>query len=90
MVASIRPISEHIKAVSEGRGEYTLVLEGRTATMPVRKEVPAASAVADEFCELTKIAGVGRRDAIKLLAERYAIPSRQIYKLIEAAKVSVD
>ena len=78
----VRPISEHLAKMSEGRGEFTLVVSppvevGLTVT------VPSAGDVGREFGRLTEIDGLSRREAIRSLAAKYGIKARQAYNLVE-------
>jgi len=78
----VRPISEHLAKISEGRGEFTLVVSppvevGLTVT------VPSAGDVGREFGRLTEIDGLSRREAIRSLAAKYGIKARQAYNLVE-------
>jgi 16S rRNA (cytidine1402-2'-O)-methyltransferase len=86
---AVRPISHHIANLEVERGEFTLVVDG-SKDRNVPEALPSASQVAVEFGELTNISGSGRRAAIRELAERYGISSREVFALLERAKVSVD
>jgi len=73
----------------QSRGEFTVVLAGAadeesTAGVPVSADV-----VADEFYRLTNSENMLRRKAISLLARRFNMSSRDIYKIVEASKDSV-
>jgi hypothetical protein len=50
--------------------------------------IPDAETAWHEFGRLTKNDGRSRKEAIAELAEKYGIPKRQIYALVEAAKES--
>jgi len=52
--------------------------------------IPDAETAWHEFGRLTKFGGRSRKEAIAELAERYRLPKRQIYALVEAAKESVE
>ena len=83
----IRPISGHIDGDLEERGEFTLVLQGAlqpSETCPVPHD---AAQVAREFGELTNTRGLTRREALRELADRYKMPSRQLYAVLEKAKI---
>ena len=77
----IRPITELLKHFSEARGEFTILLPPRTIpTVEVKPPEPAA--VALELGELTKNGGLKRREALKVLADRYGIGVNALYKLL--------
>ena len=81
----VRHISDHLENLDAERGEFTLVIEGHTgvAGPGVR---PSANDVAAEFGELTNIAGLDRREAIRELAGRHRISAREVFGLLEEAK----
>ena len=86
---AVQPISSHLAALAEERGEFTLVLRGARPDA-VSIPVPLAPAVADEFCQLTNKGGMGRRQAIKVLADRHRISARRVFALLEEAKCSAE
>ena len=84
----VRPISAHLSGDLEERGEFTLVVRGIDSSVERPIVTPSATLLAHEFGELTNTAGLGRREALKRLAERYRIPAREVYALLERAKNS--
>ncbi len=86
----VRPISAHLAELREERGEFTLVVAGVQVSETDGPEVPAPDQLALEFGELTNIKPVGRRDAIRTLADKYGISSREIFSLLERAKTSAE
>ena len=85
----VRPISQLIKGLTEERGEFTLVVAG-APQHSTGQEVPPPAQMAREFGELTNILPVNRRDAIRTLATKYAISSREVFSLLERAKLSAE
>jgi 16S rRNA (cytidine1402-2'-O)-methyltransferase len=85
----VRPISRHLEELREERGEFTVVVEGAKVG-ETGQEVPAPEQMAREFGELTNIAAVGRRDAIRTLAAKYSMSSRDVFSLLERAKTSAE
>jgi 16S rRNA (cytidine1402-2'-O)-methyltransferase len=81
----VRPISDHIGAVSDGRGEYTLVIAPPPAT-PAYPEVPTAKSMSSEFGQLIEMQGISRRSAIKQLALKYGLSARAVYSLVEKGR----
>jgi 16S rRNA (cytidine1402-2'-O)-methyltransferase len=78
----VRPISGHLEALSEERGEFTLVVgPPEPSTKPA--SLPSRDLIAQEFSQLTLEGGLGRRPAIKTLATKYGVPSREVYKLVQ-------
>jgi 16S rRNA (cytidine1402-2'-O)-methyltransferase len=81
----IRPISGHLDAITEGRGEYTLVVE--PAHVPARHhDIPSSQMIYEEFCHLTDVGGVSRRGAIRFLADKYGLKTRDAYRLVEEGR----
>jgi hypothetical protein len=71
--------------VSDGRGEYTLVI-APPPTTPAYPEVPAAESISSEFGQLIEIQGTSRRSAIKQLALKYGLSARAVYSLVEKGR----
>jgi len=84
----VRPISGHLSARLEERGEFTLVVQGAPDQASDITPVPSADEIKHEFGLLTNNDGVTRREAIKALSRRYGIPSRTIFASLEASKNS--
>jgi 16S rRNA (cytidine1402-2'-O)-methyltransferase len=81
----IRPISQHLSALGEGRGEYTLVVAAMTV-VEHHPDPPSAAALFAEFGQLIEIEGVTRRAAIKQLALKYGLGARKVYSLVEEGR----
>ena len=79
-------ISEHLSALEEERGEFTLVVSGAAADTTASIDIPAPEIVAAEFGHITNNATLGRREAIRQLADKYGLPTRQVFDLLERAK----
>ena len=84
---AVQPISRHLAHLLEERGEFTLVLRG-ASDVAATIATPSATSLADEFGQLTNNGAMARRQAIKTLANRYQIPARQVFALLEEAKYS--
>jgi 16S rRNA (cytidine1402-2'-O)-methyltransferase len=85
----IGPIIEVLPAISEPRGEYTVVVSPPTPEAQTVQPLPTPHRLLAEFGQLTEIYGSTRRQAISELAVRYHMPQRQLYDAIERAKKSV-
>ena len=85
----VRPISEHLRELTEERGEFTVVVAGASVDR-TGQEVPAPKQMAQEFGELTNIETVNRRGAIRTLAAKYGISSREVFAVLERAKNSAE
>ena len=81
----VRPISEHLAAVGDGRGEYALVVAAADAVERY-PDLPSPSALSAEFGQLIETKGVTRRAAIKQLALKYGLGARKVYSLVEQGR----
>lgn len=79
---AVRPISEHLRGLSDGRGEFTLVV-GPAVEMATIPTVPDARQIGVEFGHLTEHEGFSRREAIRAIATKYGIKAREAYSLVE-------
>lgn len=86
----VRPISEHLAAISGPIGEYTLVIAPASEGADEMVQSPPDAALAAEFGELTEQLGFGRREALRELGRKYGKTTRQIYDTMERVKQSVD
>jgi len=89
----IRPISVHLTESFEERGEFTLVLRAAVQRLAKPTQVSTdldPARLAQEFGELTNNDGLGRRAALKRLSDRHRITSREVYALLERAKISSE
>lgn len=85
----VRPISGHLKLLYLARGEFTLVVSPAAAEEG-RERRPSDAELASEFGDLTNSGMGGRREILKLLSQKYEIPSKELYDIIERAKKSGD
>ena len=81
----VKPISQHLTRIGDGRGEYTLVVAAVDA-VEVFPDLPSPTAICAEFGQLIEIDGVTRRAAIKQLALKYGLGARKVYSLIEEGR----
>jgi 16S rRNA (cytidine1402-2'-O)-methyltransferase len=86
----VRPISGHLLELSETRGEFTLVVAGAPGQHLNGQERPSPQRLAREFGELTNIGVGSRRDAIRTLAARYGLSSRDVFSLLERGRNSCE
>ncbi|HMF62194.1 MAG TPA: SAM-dependent methyltransferase, partial [Vicinamibacterales bacterium] len=85
----VRPISEVLAAELVERGEFTIVISVKQPSIGT-VTVPSAADMAREFGVLTYNGAVSRRQALKLLANRYSMPARTVFSLLEEAKTLVE
>jgi len=75
-------IEQHLKHFAEPRGEFTLLVP----PAPVNDADafrPSADQLWSEFGELTNNMGSTRRQALKVLADRYGIAVNELYRLLD-------
>ena len=78
-------LTEIVGQLTETRGEFTIVL-GPADPAADKASIPGNPALYREFCDLTEKHGLGRREAISRLAERYGVPSRTVYSAVERGR----
>jgi 16S rRNA (cytidine1402-2'-O)-methyltransferase len=84
----VQQISHVISNLRAPVGEYTLVIAPRLA-VDVRPAPPSAAAMRAEFGQIVETLPQGsRRDAIRQLAEKYGLPTRAVYALVEQGQDS--
>jgi 16S rRNA C1402 (ribose-2'-O) methylase RsmI len=82
---AVRPISQHLASGLEERGEFTLIIQP-TNRQPKEVERPTAQVIAQEFGQLTESMAMSRREAIRTVAKRHGISSREVFDLLEESK----
>jgi 16S rRNA (cytidine1402-2'-O)-methyltransferase len=82
---AVRPISEHLQRLTTPRGEFTVVVAPAEPVPAAPLEVPASAVLLREFGDMTNSSTGSRREAVKLLARKYRIGTREMYQLLEAA-----
>ncbi|HET7217243.1 MAG TPA: 16S rRNA (cytidine(1402)-2'-O)-methyltransferase [Vicinamibacterales bacterium] len=84
----VRQISVLISSLGEPRGEYTVVI-GLPDTARVRPQPPSAARMSAEFGQIVERSPQSsRRDAIRQLADKYGLPTRAVYALVEEGQNS--
>jgi 16S rRNA (cytidine1402-2'-O)-methyltransferase len=79
----VQPISRYLECLGEPRGEYTVVIAPEDESVADHHPLPETEALRSEFCYLTETQTGTRRDAVRALAQKYRVPSRTMYKLLE-------
>ena len=82
------PISGVLERLSEAHGEFTVIVSPPPKPAQEQILVPKVQDIWNEFCRLTKCGGVDRRSAIKQLAVRYGLTTREAYAAVERGKPS--
>ena len=84
-----RPISQQLATLAEPRGEYTLVVHLPDMRLQV-ESLPGDMELVAELGRITEMSALTRRAALRLLAEKYGTPVKEVYARIERAKASGD
>jgi 16S rRNA (cytidine1402-2'-O)-methyltransferase len=82
----VRPLSDCLKELTTPRGEYTVVIAPPVSPNSAAAPLPGAPALAAEFGTMTENSRGSRRDAVRRLAEKYGISTREMYTLLESAR----
>jgi len=75
-----------VDAFEHPRGEYTVVI-GPAEPPVTSTETASKEQIAHEFSYSTEVVGMKRREAISALAEKFGLPSKTVYRIIEDAKI---
>jgi len=76
------PIHQHLEYFSQPKGEFTVLVPPPVAAESQDREIPAQEKLQREFGELTDNSGVTRRQALKVLAERYGMAVNELYRIL--------
>ena len=77
------PISLHLRALTEPKGEFTVVVAPAEPLPEAPLDLPDAGELLREFGDLTNFSTGSRREAVKLLARKYRVPTRTMYQMLE-------
>jgi 16S rRNA (cytidine1402-2'-O)-methyltransferase len=77
----VRPISAHLSDLREPRGEYTLVIAAERPDGEMGRKPDSDESLRAEFEELLSV-GSKPRAAVRVLAEKYSLPSRDVYAVV--------
>ena len=79
------PISTVLPLVSFKKGEFSIVVSPKQ-TAPIRSfNIIDSTDLSQEFGLMIEKCK-GRREAIRILAKQYGVPSREIYRILEEHK----
>lgn len=82
----VRPISGWLDTLPTAKGEFTLAIEGASVVEQTGTDTVSAASLVSEFGELTETQALGRRQAVKKLAERHRLPANEVYRRLEELK----
>jgi 16S rRNA (cytidine1402-2'-O)-methyltransferase len=84
---AVRPISQHLQSLKTTRGEFTVVVAPAEPRPAAPLDVPEREVLIREFGDLTNSSAGSRREAVRLLARKYGMPSRAMYQLLERGTI---
>jgi 16S rRNA (cytidine1402-2'-O)-methyltransferase len=79
----VKPISEVLAGLSAPRGEFTIVLAGKTLASITPKAAPDIATLRVELGHITEYNAIGRREAVKILAARYGLGVNELYRMLQ-------
>ena len=83
---AVRPISQWLASPPASRGEFVVVVAPLPASAQAQPEPPSDESIYAEFGHLIENLDLGRRAAIKAVAERHGMTSRAVFAAIERVK----
>jgi hypothetical protein len=84
------PINIVRQRLREPRGEYVIVCGPLLSTGKTLPDTPTDEKLARLFGHITETSGVGKREAIRQVAEEYGLRAREVYQALERAKSRVS
>jgi 16S rRNA (cytidine1402-2'-O)-methyltransferase len=84
------PISSVLTALTEMRGEFTVVAYIGQSTELAAIEAPADSVLLADFGEMTESRRVTRRQALTAVGRKHGLSPNKVYEALERAKKSVE
>jgi 16S rRNA (cytidine1402-2'-O)-methyltransferase len=81
-------ISEVLQALSDDRGEFTVVISIGHTTDSSQPALPTGAELAAEIGHMTVIDGLTKRKAINVVARKHGLAPNKVYEAVEAAKKS--
>lgn len=89
-ILAVRPIRRWIERPPPERGEFTLVIAPASLSVDEPPPVPSDTQLAVDFGHLTECEGLERRQALRALADRYHLTSREVFAALDRHKNLVD
>jgi hypothetical protein len=79
-------VSAVLAMLPSPRGEFTVVLGGTGESLTAAEQFPDLGSLFDIFYQMTENEGLGRREAVRKLAARFRVSSKELYSALEKAK----
>jgi 16S rRNA (cytidine1402-2'-O)-methyltransferase len=78
----VQPISAVIGRLSAPKGEFTILVSPATPAVKDTATLPEISALRTELGRIADNSGLGRREALKVLARRYGLGVNDLYMML--------
>jgi len=78
----VQPISTALSALSSLKGEFTVLLPPAESHVEANPELPDKKALTSELGHITENTYIGRRDGLRILADKYKIGVNDLYKVL--------
>ena len=82
----VLPISDYLRRLSVPKGEFTVVVSAPERDSAEAAQLPDKASLVSEFGEMTDKRLGSRRDVVRRLAEKYRVPTKEMYRLLENAR----
>lgn len=86
----IRPILEWVEAPPPARGEFVLVVMPPESGLKTATEAADPAILAAEFWRITENEDIGRREALRQVAETFGVRARDVFAAVETHPKSPD
>jgi 16S rRNA (cytidine1402-2'-O)-methyltransferase len=82
----VLPISDHLSRLGAPKGEFTVVVSAPETNGDEAGQLPDMASLVAEFGDMTDTHLGSRRDVVRRLAEKYRVPTKEMYRLLENAR----
>jgi 16S rRNA C1402 (ribose-2'-O) methylase RsmI len=83
----VSPISEMSQRLKEARGEFTVLVLPRLHDPDALRSPPDIDRVRLEIGQMIESGQSSKRQAVKVLAERYGIGANELYRMLEGSHI---
>jgi 16S rRNA (cytidine1402-2'-O)-methyltransferase len=84
------PISTVVERFPKPRGEFVIVIDMAKTPQETAVNLASDQELLEEFCHMTKLEGMKRREAVASVAARHHRSPNAVYQAIERAKKSAE
>ena len=83
---AVRPISAWLKDPPPAQGEFAVMVFPGEPSTEAQPEASTPALLAAEFARLTNNTGLGRREALRSVATKYAVRARDVFAAVETSR----